>query len=105
MKRLKVSGTTVELSQEMKERTAATIALAVKLSDTRKIFREIRIASERLAGLLWSEDEIKEKDEVIENFDGSMQAMVYYTIKNLEAYQMSNWMELFDREGEADEFK
>ncbi|MDF3003183.1 MAG: hypothetical protein K0Q48_3302 [Bacillota bacterium] len=95
---------TVELSQEMRERAAAVLALATERSDTRKIFRVIRAASASLEGLIWSEDEIKERDEAIENFDGSMQAMVYYTIKNLEAYQISNWMELFDREGDADEF-
>jgi len=82
----------------MKERTEEVFRLAATISDTRKILREIRTAATDLQRLLWSEEEKRERDDAVENFDASMRAMVYFTIKNLEAYQRSTWMELFDRE-------
>lgn len=90
------------LSPEMKERAKEVLQLAIEISDGRRIFKEIREASAFLQALLWSEEEIRERDEAVEYFDASMQAMVYFTIKNLEAYQRSTWMELFHKGGDSD---
>lgn len=95
--------TLAALSPEMKERAKEVLQLAVEISDTRRTLKEIREASAFLKALLWSEEEIREKEEAIEYFDASMQAMVYFTIKNLEAYQRSTWKELFHKGEDADE--
>jgi hypothetical protein len=90
------------LSPKLKEHAKEVLQLAIEISDTRKLFQEIREMSELLQDLVWSEEENQAKDEAIEYFDASMQAMVYFTIRNLEAYQRSTWMELFPRGGDAD---
>lgn len=93
----------VDLSQEMKERVASVLALATEISETRKILREIRTASASLSGIIWSESDKKEIETAVEYFDESMQSMAYTTMQNLERYQISGWMELFDREEDANE--
>ena len=101
--RITETGTAVAtLSPELKVHAKEVLQLAIEISDTRKLFKEIRETSALLQDLVWSEKENEEKDEAIEYFDASMQAMVYFTIRNLEAYQRSTWMELFYRGGDED---
>ncbi len=86
-------------SSEMEERVIEIFLDAVQIVEEKRIFSEIKKESAKLRNLFWTEEEQKEKKEAVSFFDARMQAMVFYTLRNLEGYQKSGWKELIN-EGE-----
>ena len=76
---------------------------ALRILEVKRLITKIKKDSAELRNLLWTEEELKQKQEAVSFFDARMQSMVYYTLKNIEGYQQSGWKELIYDGEDSDE--
>lgn len=82
---------------EMREQVKAVYNNTFQILKVKRLLSEIKKDSAELRNLFWTEKELAEKKEAVRFFDERMQAMVYYTLNNMEKYQQSGWRELMDK--------
>lgn len=56
----------------------------------------IRTESALLQKVMLSEEEVKEENEILREFDSAIQAQIFSTLTNLVLYQLRGWRELID---------
>ncbi|WP_163538220.1 hypothetical protein [Gracilibacillus sp. YIM 98692] len=86
-------------SNELKERVTNVFQYTSQMIKLKKLLSQMKKESENIRTLFITEEELMEKRHALNLFDSRMQATVYYTLKNIENYQMQDWKKLFD-EGE-----
>lgn len=89
-------------SYKLQKRVLEVFKYVTQIMELKKVLNEIKSESLNLRKIFLTEEELKEKDEVISFFNARMQATVYYTLKNLEVYQQYGWKELVYK-GEIDD--
>lgn len=88
-------------SCELQERVSEVFQYASQRIETEKLLDKIKKESDTLRQVFWSEEDINKTREAVSFFDTRMQAMVYYTLKNIEGYQQYGWKEvIYKEEGE-----
>jgi hypothetical protein len=86
-------------SCELRERVKAVYLASLRISKLKKLLAQLKKESAELRNLFWTEDEKRRLHESVSFFDARMQAMAFYTLKNMENYEHSGWKELiYDRE-------
>ncbi|WP_156946363.1 hypothetical protein [Desulfitibacter alkalitolerans] len=85
-------------SVELQKRVADVFEYTSQIMEIRKLLAEIKREAESFRALFWSEQELQEKREAVSLFEARMKAAVYYTLRNIEAYQDHGWKELVREE-------
>ena len=67
-----------------------------KLLEFRSLMASIRTESASLRKMITSEEEEKEANNILDEFDGAIQTQACSTLINLVAYQVRGWRELVD---------
>ncbi len=86
-------------TSEIKKRVVDVYHYINQSSKIKGLLAEIKHEASSLRQLFWTEEDLKERNEVQQFFEARMQATVYYTLKNIEGYQQQGWKQLID-EGE-----
>ena len=60
----------------------------------KEIIKKIKDEVNNLNNIIWTEEDIKLKDECVSFLDARMKGAVYYTLKNIENYQHDGWKDL-----------
>jgi hypothetical protein len=68
------------------------------LTEMKELIADIKNEAVYLQSTFVSEKEQKEGEDAVRFFDARMQATVYYTLKNMEAYSQYGWKQLVDEE-------
>ncbi|NJD02849.1 MAG: hypothetical protein FIA99_09730 [Ruminiclostridium sp.] len=71
----------------------------VPMTDIKRLLADIKREAVSLRMVFMTEEELKERKEVMGRFDEKMQQAVFHTLKNMEFYRQYSWRELF-HEGE-----
>lgn len=81
-------------SNELQDRVLKVFRYASELSKLNALIEGIKEQAVNLRELFLSEKEREEQREELNKFDAKVQLAVYYTLKNLEAYQQFEWQKL-----------
>jgi len=84
-------------SCELEKQVTKAYQEAIQIHEAKRLFSEMKREASSLRDLFWNEEEQKEKKNAADFFHARMQSMVFYTLKNLEAYQKSGWKELIEK--------
>ncbi|OIJ16766.1 hypothetical protein BKP37_05955 [Anaerobacillus alkalilacustris] len=86
-------------TSELKERVIKIYHYTTHMTEVKRLLKGIKQEAECLRQLFWTDEELKERNDVERFFEARMQATVYYTLKNIEGYQQYGWKQLIE-EGE-----
>jgi len=89
-------------NQKIQERVKDVLDYTIKITELKRLLSEIRKESNKLKELFWNDDDLKTERDAVNFFDARMQAMMYYTLQNLENYQQFRWKELTCGGGDID---
>lgn len=81
-------------SSDLQEQVKEVLQYTFQILEMKRLLAEIKKETPKLRSFFWTEEELIEKREAFRFFDTRMQAMVYYTLKNLDGYQQYGWKEL-----------
>ncbi|KJS22162.1 MAG: hypothetical protein JM58_17800 [Peptococcaceae bacterium BICA1-8] len=87
----------------LQNRVEKVFQYTLKITEIKNLLANIKKEAANLRELLWTKEELKQREEAVSFFQARMQATVYYTLKNLENYQQCGWKNLFKQGEDCDE--
>lgn len=87
-------------THKLRRRAAEVLEQACLLHEMRQLLQSIRKEALALREVFLSEEEQKEIESVLSNFDSRMQMMALGTCYNLEQYRLISWKEFFEIGGD-----
>ncbi|MFZ7103238.1 MAG: hypothetical protein ACOWWO_11380 [Peptococcaceae bacterium] len=92
-----------DYSVALENRVEEVWRFTLKITEIKNMLAEIKQEALNLQELSWTKAELEQREDAVNFFAARMQAMVYYTLKNIEKYQQSGWEYLVESEGDCDE--
>ncbi|GAB6087283.1 hypothetical protein [Alkaliphilus crotonatoxidans] len=86
----------VALEVNQRDQKKRLVRYACYLSEMRGLLHEIKKEARGLEAFFITQREQEKQQHAISFFEARIQATVYYTLKNLDAYQQHAWRELAD---------
>ena len=83
-------------SEDLKARVETVFHLASQVSELRNVLPQIKAEAVNLRKLFLTDEDQKEMQKKLRDFDKTMQKSIFFISKYLEAYQASRWSEIID---------
>lgn len=90
-----------DYSPEIQDRAKAVLILSDQIVKTQKLIAEVKKESAELKKLFLTEEERNEMKKSVGFFDSRMQAMAFFTLRNMESYLTDGWKSLFEYENSS----
>lgn len=91
-------------TQEIKESVEEVFQYVCKIKEFRKVLANVKTQAVKMNKLFLTDEEKKERKEMLDFFDTRMQAMTVQTLKNMEQYQIGGWKEIiYDGDNEDED--
>lgn len=81
-------------SYELQKHVEEVFQYAFHITEIKRMIDEIKRESPNLRELFRTDEELEKRKEALSFFNARMQATVYYTLKNLEAYKEIGWKKI-----------